>query len=676
MHILGINGTPNQVGDNLYEQDERNYHDAGAVLLHDGSIVATFEEERLNRIKHTNKWPDLAIKACLKSHNLSSDDIDFFTFNVTEDTLRDFVTWRHEETGAPLSTPYSFIQELLWRQFEKTIEKERIRFYGHHRAHAATAFYPSLFSEALVLTIDGLGESDSGSIHIGNGKELRVVRLFSAEQSLGIFYSAVTNILGFAPVFDEFKVMGLAPYGNPDTFRQLFNGFYELLPEGNYVLYNEKLSELREICPPKLQSSGFSPVQKDIAAALQEALEIIVFHIVCHYRTIGGCRKLCMAGGVALNCTLNGKLIESGLFDDVFVYPAANDSGLPVGSALLGYFENDEHAERKSMHSLYLGSLLGDAKAIETEISNWNTFITYDRVSDFPRKAAELLADDKVIGWVNGPSEFAPRALGNRSILADSRPVRNKERINAIVKKREGFRPFAPSVLTEYASEYFELPPCAADFRHMTFVLPVREKYRQLLGAVTHVDGTARIQTVSRDDNRKYWELIDCFRQITDTPVILNTSFNNNVEPIVDSVHTAIVCFLTTGLDYLFIENFMITRNDFSIDDLGKLYLSVPPFVILQKPVSGKYEIATSYNDKRWHIPEAVYNLLQKADAGKTLEELLDKEQVMNEDRSEVLEQIARLWDKRLVVLNPVNHECMANKAQVEFNNKNYGEID
>lgn len=657
MHILGINGTPTEAGDNRHKLDEQNYHDSAAALLHDGSIVAAFEEERLNRIKHTNYWPGHAINACLKYHNLSPDNIDYFTFNVTEDTLSDFMAWRHKERGVPLSTPYSYIQELLYRQFGKVINSERIRLYGHHRSHAATAFYPSPFSEALVLTIDGLGEWSSGSVHIGNGNELLQIREFSVQQSLGIFYGKVTNMLGFAPLFDEFKVMGLAPYGNPATFRQVFNDLYKLLPEGNYTLYNDKLSVLTEICPPRSHSLGFSQVQMDIAASLQEALETIVFHIVSHYRASTGCTKLCMAGGVALNCTLNGKLINSGLFDDVFVYPAANDSGLPVGSALLGYFENAPNAGRKPMHSMYLGSVPGEATAMEAEISSWSTFISYQRVPDFPRKAAELLAEDKVIGWVNGPSEFAPRALGNRSILADSRPEKNKERINSIVKKREGFRPFAPSVLAEYAAEYFELPPGSANFPHMTFVLSVREKYRQHLGAVTHVDGSARIHTVSRDDNRRYWELIDCFRQMTGTPVILNTSFNNNVEPIVDSVHTAIVCFLTTRLDYLFIEDFMISRNDFSIEDLEQLYLSVPSFIILQRSATGNHEIANSYNDKRWSIPEAVFNVLQKADMEMTLGELLDTEQLMNEARSEVLAQIAGLWDKRTIVLDPVNHK-------------------
>jgi carbamoyltransferase len=391
----------------------------------------------------------------------------------------------------------------------------------------------------------------------------------------------------------------------------------------------------------------------DIAASLQETLETIVFHIVTHFRDISGCSNLCLAGGVALNCTMNGKLINSGLFKDVFVYPAANDSGLPVGSALAAYFEYSKQAERKPLHTLYLGSRPGLKDSIQTEIDGWKGFIKYERVADFPRKAAEVLADDKVIGWVNGCSEFAPRALGNRSILADSRPERNKERINSIVKKREGFRPFAPSVQEEYAAEYFELPAGREEFSHMTFVLKVQEKYRRHLGAVTHVDGTARIHTVSKNENPAYWELIDSFRQITGTPVVLNTSFNNDVESIVDTVNNAIVCFLTTQLDYLFVEDFVISKVDFSIDCLETLRPSVPSYLLLRNPAPEKFEIANTFNKKTKGISPGLFHLLHKSNSSSTLGDILDNQQITVDERKNMLNEVFRLWESRLIILTP-----------------------
>jgi carbamoyltransferase len=655
MYILGINGTPNLINENRYGIGESNYHDAAAALLSDGKIIAAYEEERLNRIKHTNKWPFLAINACLRANALLVEDIDYFSFNITERTLISVLGRLFAKEGMAVPAPVCYLQQLLEDQFKKRIEPGKIRLYGHHYAHAATAFYPSPFPESLVLTIDGVGEEYSGSIYYGHGNKLSLLQTFSEDQSLGNFYNIVTNILGFAPLFDEFKVMGLAPYGNPAVFGDIFKEFYTLLPGGNYILHNERLGNLLQMCPPRHTADGLAQVHKDIAASLQETLERIVFHVVSHYRNVTGSRNLCLAGGVALNCTMNGKLINSGLFEDVFVYPAANDSGLPVGSALAAYFDHNDQAERVPLHSLYLGSDLAESAEIEAELSCWKGLLCYERVEDPPGRAAELLAEDRVIGWVNGASEFAPRALGNRSILADSRPEKNKERINAMVKKREGFRPFAPSVLAEDADEYFELPANRKEFSHMTFVLNVREKYRQHLGAITHVDGTARVHTVSRDDNPAYWELINHFKNITNTPVVLNTSFNNDAEPIVDSVADAVVCFLTTNLDFLFVGDYLISRNGFSQDSLLKLYLSLASYVVLIRPEPERYELANTFNRKTWKIAAELWNILDKTPGDRRVEELFAGHRIQKERQAELLEQINYLWEKRLIRLTPGN---------------------
>ncbi|MES1249976.1 MAG: carbamoyltransferase C-terminal domain-containing protein, partial [Chitinophaga rupis] len=584
MLILGINGSPNLVHENKFGIEESVCHDAAAALLVNGNLVSAMEEERLNRIKHTNKFPLMAVRACLKHHAVSIHEIDCFSFGSSEQTLDQMLSGHYENKGIAYPGAYRFVQQLLEEQFNARIDVDKIELFEHHYVHAVTAFYPSGFEDALVLTIDGSGGEYSGTVYEGNGYDLGLLRTFSIEQSLGHFYLYITFLLGFG-FFDEYKVMGLAPYGNAKTYQKFFEEFYTLLPDGNYELYTKKAALLKEIIPSA--ALGFSQVHMDIAASLQDTLEKIVFHIVRHFKSLTGRSKLCMAGGVALNCTLNGKLLKSGLFKDVFVYPGANDSGLPVGSALAAYYKRCNNPKRSPFKNIYLGRELGYAETIVKELDQWKELIRFERVENIAKKAAELLAGDKVIGWVQGRSEFAPRALGNRSILADPRPAKNKKRINSMVKKREDFRPFAPSVLEEYEREYFELPDNASNLSYMTFILTVREQYRKELGAITHVDGTARVQTVSKKSNPEYWDLINYFREITGTAMVLNTSFNNNAEPIVDSTYDAIVSFLTTRLDFLIIGNYLIEKSEFFTDNLEQLHVSLPRHIALKRQDKG-----------------------------------------------------------------------------------------
>ena len=663
MYILGINGSPNLVHENPFGLGEASQHDSAAALLHDGKIIAAFEEERLNRIKHTNKLPLMAMDACLRSQAISSGQIDCFSFSVSEASLQRSLSYQFKLKGLTPPSPRAFIRGLLENRLQCKMEDDKIELFEHHFIHAVTAYYLSGFDDALVLTIDGSGGEYSGSVYEGKGNGLKALRTFVEYQSLGHFYSHVTRLLGFGH-FDEYKVMGLAPYGNPATYRKMFEEYYTLLPDGDYALFSERAVNILQICHPVDKRSAFEQVHMDIAAALQETLEKVVFHIVTHFRKVTGHSRLCMAGGVALNCSLNGKLAASGLFKDVFVYPAANDSGLPVGSALAAYFKREAHPRRVPLNTLNLGSEIGNTDDIKSRLDKWHLFLDVKRIKDPCRKAAELLADDKVIGWVQGRSEFAPRALGDRSILADSRPEKNKERINSIVKKREGFRPFAPSVLEEYAGEYFELPENKKDFSYMMFVLPVKENYRKLLGAVTHVDGTARVQTVSREDNEKYWTLIDHFRQITGTPVVLNTSFNNNAEPIVDSVDDAVVCFLTTRLDYLIIDDFFIGKKEAPLEALTCLYPAFAPYMLLKKEVTAawlpdrrvtqKFVLSNTFNEKTWEVDAKMFEILSSINGKLTLGSLFRQQQMTDPaEKDALLHKFSELWDKRLIILSP-----------------------
>lgn len=654
MNILGINGSPNPVHENEYGINEWDYHDAAAALLVDGKTVSAFEEERLNRIKHTNKWPRLAIDACLKFSSLDADKIDLFAFNTSERRLDQALALHFGEKGVPPPSHTTFLQQLLEEQFQSNIDGDKIFLCEHHNAHAATAFYPSMYEDALVLTIDGWGGEYSGSVYEGHSNDLKLLHTYDLEQSLGLFYGYITQILGFGH-FDEYKVMGLAPYGNPATYRSLFEEYYTLLPDGNYLLRDYREGILAGLVPAWDKSTKLSQVHKDIAASLQETLEKIVFHIARSFKNLTRMSRLCLAGGVALNCTLNGKLINSGLFEDVYVFPGANDSGLPLGGALLAYFKKCKSPRREPIKSLYLGSAIGNTDAILDQLEQWKEIVQYDRQPDITRKSAALLADSKVIGWVQGSAEFAPRALGNRSILADPRPEENRERINFIVKKREGFRPFAPSVLEEEAAEYFELPGCRKDFAHMIYVFKVREKYRKQLGAITHVDGTARVQTVSRSDNPKYWELINEFNKITGTPVLLNTSFNNNAEPIVDGVHDAVVCFLTTDLDFLVIDDFLVEKKGFELEHLSKLYICLPPYSKLRKlDLPDTYELGNSFNDKKKDLSPEMFRILSEVNGQSSIGCLLKHHSVSDGPaRTALLKEFTILWEKRMISLRP-----------------------
>jgi carbamoyltransferase len=638
-------------------------HDSAAALVEDGKIVAAIEEERLNRIKHTNKGPVSAIRFCLDRRGASLSDIDKLIVVGDERLLAKFIRYRDmvNQEGEPAKDPRGLIHDLLLQGMNDDIDDSKISFVRHHVAHAISAYAVSGFDHSLIFTMDGGGDDNSGIILNASRAEIQLLRSIPISSSLGLFYLNVTQYLGYR-LFDEYKVMGLAPYGDPSKYRKTFKEFYELLPQGEYRLKMTLPDDLLSITQPRKRHYPITQVHKDIAAALQESLEEIVFHILTHFMEETGQRNLCLAGGVAHNCTLNGKLLYKGFFDKVFVQPASHDGGLCLGAALSPFLEQDVKNIRHLEH-VFLGTDIGGDELIREALSCWEKFLEFELKPDIAETTARLLAEGEVIGWVQGRSEFGPRALGNRSIVADPRPAENREIINAMVKKREAYRPFAPAVLDEYAHEYFELAADPEYYAFMTMIVKVREDKAALLGATTHVDRTARIQTVSKATNRRFWELIDAFRRITGVPVLLNTSFNNNVEPIVDSVNDAIVCFLTTKLDSLVVGDYLIRKKECDDNCYLTLIPSLPVYTTLNQRkhyVSSRemdvfFEIGnTIHKHYNITISREVFDLLREADGQKCLATLFDRVGIDIGLKKKVLQEVLELWSRRVVHLTPI----------------------
>lgn len=665
MNILGIGGGLDLVYEQNFGFPTDLAHDASAVLIKDDRVVAGIEEERISRIKHTNKAPIFSIKFCLEEAGLALNEVDKIAvygseehYNLLLQRLQVLKTGHVSEIDVK-----SLIHTQIEKGLQTTFDPSRIVFVPHHICHATSAYAASGFDSSLILTIDGQGDGISCTVMDAGDNKFEVLDTFYDDDSLGFFYLNVIRFLGYE-MFDEYKVMGLAPYGNPKNYRSAFKKMYSLLPDGKYKIHGHQIDSLLQMMTPRGKGDPFTQEHKDVAASLQEALEEIVFHILSYYQMKTGHTRLCMAGGVAHNCTLNGKIMYSGLFKDIFVHPAAHDSGAALGAALYIYHRENTDKPPIPFDHLYWGTDIGSDREIEQELSQWADFVTVERMSDSVQQTARLIEQGNVIGWVQGRSEFGPRALGNRSIVADPRPEENKAIINEMVKMREGYRPFAPSVLEEDVREYFVTPAAKSTFPYMIFVLKVKQDKQKLLGAVTHVDGTARVQTVSKETNPKYWALIDAFKQLSGVPVVLNTSFNNNVEPIVDTVRDAVVCYLTTKLNYLVVGDYLVSKKESLTVDLLKLAPSLPVFSLLHSTqkysslteITNVYQLSLNYSDKyTTNLSPELYHMLVNADGKKSFLELLEDIGPSLAHAEELGNKIFDLWSRRLIRLSPLS---------------------
>jgi carbamoyltransferase len=586
MNILGISGLHRSVS---YKKRKlphllpRHYRivqglDSAAALVTSDGVQAAAAEERFTYEKGTGEFPARAIQFCLRSAGLSPSSIDYVAHGFSYDFLRPVYERSDSEyTREQFAQVYSPEAQLqcLEEHFPDYNWSDRFVPVPHHLAHAASAFYLSGFDEALILVADGMGECDSTTIALGRGSDIEIVRQIPALNSLGIFYGVFTMYLGFDFGMDEYKIMGLAPYGDHGRYFDQVMDLIHLQSDGTYttpILYqNDTLQEketyegtLRLIAeklgPPRRPDEEMTQRHMDIAAAVQAALEVALLHVLKHHQAATGQSKLCMAGGVALNCTANSLIWRSRMFDDIFVQPAAADDGSALGAAL--YVQHTREPSRRATRMQlplwgpkYDNDEIGHALRQRPECEH--TF--FGQFDELVGDVAARLEAGQVVGWFQGAMEFGPRALGSRSILADPRHPEMRDLINRLVKKREAFRPFAPAVIAERAPEYFEIGPDDVKlFSHMLFVAPVRLAERARLPAVTHVDGSARVQTVAREENPRFWQLLHAFGERSGVPMLLNTSFNVRGQPIVCTPEEAIDTFLRAQLDALAIGNYVV----------------------------------------------------------------------------------------------------------------------
>ncbi len=594
------------------------YHDSAAAILKDGEIIAAAQEERFSRKKHDAGFPSKAITYCLKEAGVTIDQMEAVVFYDKpllkfERLLETYYAFAPKGFTSFLMAMPVWLNEKLFLKKKIRDELKNIQLYDkkklkllfpeHHLSHAASAFYPSPFEEAAILTVDGVGEWATTTICKGNGKNIEILKQLNFPHSVGLLYSAFTYYLGFKVNSGEYKLMGLAPYGDPTAVQTkqfvsiIKEKLVKIYDDGSIYLDQQYFNYsvgLRMVKDKKFETlfglkrrSEEEELQQEhcnLALAIQQVTEEIVLKLAAHAKAITGSKNICLSGGVTLNCVANGKLQNADLFDNIFIQPASGDAGGAVGSALAAhhiYFEKERRiaTAMDAMKGSYLGPSFS-AEEIETVIQQYKAVATtFNNREELNKTVATHISNGNVIGWFQGRMEFGPRALGNRSIISDPRNPEMQKKLNLKIKYREGFRPFAPAVLAEDVKDYFELTTASPYMLLVQPVIktlqhPVPDNYHQLgltdklyfqrstLPAITHIDYSARVQTVHKETNAAFHTLISSFKQQTDCSVLINTSFNVRGEPVVCTPQEAYQCFMRTEMDYLVIENYLFSKQE------------------------------------------------------------------------------------------------------------------
>ena len=587
------------------------YHDSAACILNNGEIIAAAQEERFSRIKHDSSFPSNAILFCINQAGIKPNQIESIVFYEKpflkfERLLETYLSFAPRGFGSFSKAMPLWVKDKLFQKItlvnelndvfgEKLQWEKKLFFSEHHLSHAASAFFPSPFENAAILTMDGVGEWTTTSLAIGEKNKIKVIKEINFPHSLGLLYSAFTYYAGFKVNSGEYKLMGLAPYGEPKYVDKIKNHLIDIKDDGSFrlnmdyfnycvglTMTSKKFHNLFD-GEPRQPETSITQKEMDIAASIQKVTEEVIIKMADNISKTTGQENLCLAGGVALNCVANGKLLKGKYFKNLWIQPAAGDAGGALGAALSAHYlinnsKRDVYKNTDSMKGAYLGPEYSDS-IIKNYLDSVGA--NYKRFDDIEilELTAEKLADGMAIGWMQGKMEFGPRALGARSIIADPRAPKMQQQLNLKVKFRESFRPFAPSVLNEYVSDWFDLDESSP---YMLMVADILKKLRfeisddqkSLFGidklniprseipSVTHIDYSSRIQTVHKNTNLKYYNLIKRFFEITKCPILVNTSFNVRGEPIVCSPEDAFRCFMGTGLDFLVIENYFLDKKD------------------------------------------------------------------------------------------------------------------
>lgn len=579
------------------------YHDSAACLVRDGEIVAAAQEERFSRKKHDLRYPGNAVEYVLREAGIGADELDYVTFYEKplikfERILETYLQFAPAGISSFIKAVPLWVKKKLWMKDYLSRElgfDGEMLFLDHHESHAASAFFPSPFREAGFITIDGAGEWTTSSYGVGRGNEIEILGEIKFPHSLGLLYSAFTYYTGFRVNSGEYKVMGLAPYGEPKYVDTILTEVMDLKEDGSFKMNMDYFDYCAGLTmtsrkfdklfggPPRTPETDLRQRDMDLARSVQDVTEEVMLRMAKHVQQETGVKHLCLAGGCALNCVANGKILRSGMFDDIWIQPAAGDAGGALGAALFTwhqYLGNERVAD--DANDFQRASYLGPGFTAD-QIKDYleSNSIAHKRLptEEVPGTIAGLIGNEKVVGWFNGRMEFGPRALGSRSIIGDARSPKMQRTMNLKIKYRESFRPFAPTVLVDHADQYFGIDRASP---YMLLVAPVREDIRRQMTdeerdwfglkklnvvrssipAVTHVDYSARLQTVSREDNQAYYDVIDSFRKNTGCAVIINTSFNVRGEPIVCSPHDAYMCFMRTEMDYLILGDFLVDKTE------------------------------------------------------------------------------------------------------------------
>jgi len=579
------------------------YHDSAACLICDGEIIAAAQEERFTRVKHDHTFPKNAISFCLRYAAISVEQLDAVAFYDKpiikfNRLLETYMSFPGRGLKSFLMAMPLWLKDKLWMQdlISKELKyKGKILFPEHHESHAASAFFPSPFKQAAFLTIDGVGEWATSSYGVGNENKVEILSELHYPHSLGLLYSAFTYFTGFKVNSGEYKVMGLAPYGEPKYVQNIYDHLIDLRDDGSFkmnmeyfnyntglTMTNDKFAKLFD-GPPRKPETNLTQREMDLARSVQDVSEEIMIRMARNIKIVTGEKYLCLAGGVALNCVGNGKLLRENIFEDIWIQPAAGDAGGALGAAMIAhhhYFNKPvvKSSNRDLQKGSYFGTEYNDDE-IEKFIKKYELPAHRLNSEELIEKVSDLIINEKVIGWFQGRMEYGPRALGARSIIGDARSSEMQKKMNLKIKYRESFRPFAPTILAEKVSEWFDLD---RESPYMLLVADVKKEKQRVMTdeekklwgieklniirseipAVTHVDYSARIQTVHKDDNPRYHSLIEKFYEKTGCPVIVNTSFNVRGEPIVESPLDAYKCFMRTEMDNLAMGNFLFYKNE------------------------------------------------------------------------------------------------------------------